>query len=334
MCYPENLKKGDTIGICAPSAGIVEPEKIEKLNQAIKNLENLGYKVIETESVRKDENGRSAPAKQRAKEFMQLWKNEEVKLIIYAAGGDFLMEILDELDFEEIKQTKPKWTQGFSDITHLSFVLNTICDIPSMYCENVKEYGIRPLYYNLLDSLKIMSGKTVIQTSFEKYSEENNEDGTYNLTKKVEWKNITGQKEIVIEGRTIGGCLDCIDDLIGTRFDNVKNYVNKYAKDGIIWFLECFEMNTPQLARNIWKMKNAGYFEHCNGIIFGRSFIMREDYGLNENQAILSILENENIPIITGADIGHVPPQLAVVNGAMVKITSKDGKGKVETYLK
>ena len=74
MRYPENLKKVDTIGICAPSAGIVEPEKIEKLNNAIKNLENLGYKVIETESVRKDENGRSAPAKQRAKEFMELWK--------------------------------------------------------------------------------------------------------------------------------------------------------------------------------------------------------------------------------------------------------------------
>ena len=31
MRYPENLKIGDTIGICAPSAGIVEEEKIKKL---------------------------------------------------------------------------------------------------------------------------------------------------------------------------------------------------------------------------------------------------------------------------------------------------------------
>ena len=30
MNYPENLKPGDLIGICAPSAGIVKPEKIEK----------------------------------------------------------------------------------------------------------------------------------------------------------------------------------------------------------------------------------------------------------------------------------------------------------------
>lgn len=205
MNYPENLKIGDTIGICAPSAGIVEPEKIDKLDRAIENLKKLGYKVIETESVRKDMCGRSASAKQRAKEFMELWENKEVKLILYAAGGDFLMEMLDELDFEKIKQTKPKWTQGFSDITHLSFILNTICDIPSMYCENVKEYGMKSLFRNLLDSLKIMSGENVIQTSFEKYAQDNKDDGTYNLTKEVEWKNITGQQKIVMQGRTIGG---------------------------------------------------------------------------------------------------------------------------------
>ena len=30
MNYPEKLKIGDTIGICAPSDGISEPEKIEQ----------------------------------------------------------------------------------------------------------------------------------------------------------------------------------------------------------------------------------------------------------------------------------------------------------------
>lgn len=41
-----------------------------------------------------------------------------------------------------------------------------------------------------------------------------------------------------------------------------------------------------------------------------------------------------NIPIITGADIGHIPPQLAIMQGAILKITSKNGKGTVETYRK
>ena len=100
MRYPENLKIGDTIGVCAPSDGIIEPDKIIKLDKAIENLKKMGYKVIETKSVRKSIKGRSNTASERAKEFMELWKNDDVKLILYAGGGDFLMEMLEELDFE------------------------------------------------------------------------------------------------------------------------------------------------------------------------------------------------------------------------------------------
>lgn len=336
MNYPENLKIGDTIGICAPSDGINEPEKIEKLETAIKNLKQMGYKVIETESVRKSDKGRSTSSKKRKEEFMGLWKNDEVKLILYAGGGDFLMEMLDELDFEEIKKFRAKWTQGFSDITTISFLLNTICDIPSMYCDAVKDYAMKPLYRNLEDSFKIMSGESIIQNSFEKYADgkEDNEDYTYNLTKETKWNNLKGEEEIIIKGRALGGCLDCIDTLIGTKFDVVKDYIEKYKNDRILWFLECFEMNTPQFQRILWKMKNAGYFKNCSGIIFGRPFIMREDYGITANQAILDVIGDLDIHIITQADIGHIPPQLAMVNGAFLKITSKNGKGTVETYLK
>jgi muramoyltetrapeptide carboxypeptidase LdcA involved in peptidoglycan recycling len=335
MNYPKNLKIGDTIGICAPSAGIVEEDKIIKLEQAILNLEKMGYKVIETESVRKCDKGRSNTAKKRAEEFMELWKNAEVKLILYAGGGDFLMEMLDELDFEEIKKYPSKWTQGFSDITTISYLLNTICEIPSMYCDAVKSYAMNPLYRNLEDSLKLVSGQDVVQNSFTKHTninEEENLDYTYNLTLETKWKNITGQNEICIEGRVVGGCLDCIDALIGTKYDNISSYIEQYKDDGILWFLECFEMNTPQLQRILWKMKNAGYFKYCKGVIFGRSLMMREDYEISFDESVLAQIGNLGFPIITEADIGHIPPQLAIMQGAVLKITSKNGKGTVETF--
>lgn len=335
MRYPEKLKIGDTIGICAPSSGTVEPDKLEKLDKAIEQFKELGYKVIETASVRSDVQGRSAPGNIRAKEFMDLWEDDDVKLIIYAGGGDFLMEMLDYIDFSKLKKSKSKWTQGFSDITHISFLLNTICDIPSIYCENVKDYGMLTWYKNLEDALKIASGEEIIQNSFEKYQDEkeDNIDGTYNLTKEVKWTNITGEEKIEIKGRAIGGCLDCVDTLIGTEFDKVKEYVEKYRNDGIVWFLECYEMNTPLLQRILWKMKHAGYFKNCKGIIFGRSLMMREDYNVDEEQAILDAIGDLGLPIITGVDIGHVPPQLAITQGAILKITSENGKGTVETYF-
>ena len=337
MRYPEKLKIGDTIGICAPSSGTVEPYKLERLDKAIEQFKKLGYKVIETASVRKDVQGRSAKGVVRAQEFMELWENDDVKLIIYAGGGDFLMEMLDYIDFSELKKSKPKWTQGFSDITHLSFLLNTICDMPSIYCENVKDYGMEPWYKNLEDAIKIIaSGEEIIQTSFEKYQdpkEEDNDDGTYNLTNEVNWKNITGEEKIEIKGRALGGCLDCVETLIGTEFDKVKEYVEKYKNDGILWFLECYEMNTPLLQRILWKMKHAGYFKYCKGIVFGRSLMMREDYDVSEEQAILDAIGDLDLPIITGADIGHVPPQFAITQGAILKVTSQNGKGIVETFF-
>lgn len=338
MNYPENLKVGDCIGICAPSAGIVKPEKQEKLDLAIKALENMGYRVIETASVRKEENGRSASAEVRAKEFMELLENDDVKLIIFATGGDFLCEMLDYLDFEKIKTLKPKWMQGYSDITGISYLFNTILDIPTMYCQTIKDYAMKPLHRNLIDALEIEKGNEIIQESFDMYEKEWDLENTdpyagYNLTEKVEWKNVLGTEKIVMQGRSVGGCLDCIKSYIGTKYDKVSEYIEKHKEDGIIWFLEAFEMNTAELQRTLWQMKSAGYFKNCKGIIFGRPLFVREDYEISFNEAVKTSLEDLQIPVICDTDIGHVSPQMAIVNGAILKITSEGGKGIVETKL-
>lgn len=395
MNYPEKLKKGDTIGICAPSGGITEKEDILQLELAENQLRKMGYKIIETKSVRKEAKGRSASGKERAKEFMELLENEEVKLIIFAAGGDFLIEIFDYLDFEKIKDLKPKWLQGFSDITGISFLFNIILDIPTMYCQTIKYYAMNPLFRNLTDALKIEEGEGIVQKSFEKYqkvvdfresienentendnlnlknnieekentnsleniNDENNSKKleekenreiaefqkkeynleeltkTYELTEKVEWKNITGEEKIQIKGRSLGGCLDCIKGYIGTKYDKVNEYVERHKKDGLIWFLEVFEMSTPEVYRTLWQMKNARYFKYCTGIVFGRPLFIREDYEINFNDTVKEALQDLEIPIICDADIGHVKPQLAIVNGAILEITSQNGKGTVKTIL-
>lgn len=337
MRYPESLKIGDTIGICAPSDGVIDSFKQEKLDYAIRNLEQIGYKVIETESVRKSQKERSASAEKRAQEFMELMEKPEVKLILFANGGDFLVEMLDYLDLEKLREIPPKWMQGYSDITGIEFVFNTILEVPSIYCENVKSFAMKPLYRNLTDALKIMEGKEISQESFGKcesrdWREEENPAATYRLTEEAKWRNTTGEKKIVMEGRALGGCLDCVTDFFGTKYDNIKNYIETYKEDGIIWFLECFEMGTAELFRRLWQMKVAGYFEHCNGIIFGRTMFPREDLGIGYEEAILDALGELNIPIITEADIGHVAPQIAIVNGGLLKITSENGNGKVENF--
>lgn len=283
MNYPDNLKIGDTIGICAPSCGIVKPEKILKLELAKKQLIELGYNVIETESVRTELRGRSATAKKRAEEFMELYKNPNVKLIIFATGGDFLCEMLEYIDLKELEQLKPKWIQGYSDITGLSFIFNTILDIPTMYSQSIKDYAMRPLFRSLKDTLKLESGENIIQNSFELYEKDFFEENgllnyQYNLTEKVYWNNIIGGDRIEIRGRSLGGCLDSLLFYFGTKYDNIENYIEKHKEDGFIWFFDVYDKPTSDIFKSMWQMNNAGYFKYCNGIVFGRPLFVKEEY--------------------------------------------------------
>ena len=52
MKYPEFLKKGDLIGVCAPSAGV--GRKLESFDRSLRTLRAEGYRIRETASVRLD----------------------------------------------------------------------------------------------------------------------------------------------------------------------------------------------------------------------------------------------------------------------------------------
>ena len=336
MKYPEFIKKGDYIGITAPSAGITEDYKVLELDNAIKNFEKMGFKILETANVRTFNYGRSSSAKERAEQFMNLWENDDVSAIICAAGGDFACEMLDSLDFEYLKNTKPKWLQGFSDITNLGFVFTTNLDIATIYGENIRDYGMNELYKNLTDSIELMSGKEIAQNSFGVCEPKDEKKGvfeSYKLTQKSSWKNLNGENKVEFSGRALGGCFDVIINLIGTKYDKVKEYIEKYKNDGIVWFLDIFEMSTPQVYCHLWQMKNAGYFENCKGIIFGRPFIIREDYEMSFEDVIKDALNNLNIPIICDADVGHIPPQMPIVNGAILKVECENGKGIIKNFF-
>ena len=98
-------------------------------------------------------------------------------------------------------------------------------------------------------------------------------------------------------------------------------------------FLEVFEMSTPALYINLWKMKNAGLFNHCKGIMFGRPLFIREDYETSYVDTLKEFFKDIDIPVIYDADCGHVSPQMPIVSGAILEVESKGGKGKITNYF-
>lgn len=340
MKYPKSLLKGNTIGVTAISDGIKKESDFLRMDNACRNIESLGYKIKETENARKSEKGRSSSGEKRAEEFMSLWNDESVKAIMFTTGGDFAFEALDNLDFEKIKETEPKWIGGYSDITNFGFVFTTTLDIATVYGPNYKSFGMEKIHESLENEIKIFAKEEFVQNSFEKcesiesFEETDNPYEGFLLTQDVKWESLNNEDSLEFSGRTIGGCFDVIVNLLGTKYDKVLEYIERYKEDGIVWFLETFESSTPQFIINLWKMKNNGYFKNCKGIIFGRPLFIREDYDISYIEAIKYVLGDLNIPIICSADIGHVAPQFSIVNGAILDVKYENGKGYIKNIFK
>lgn len=337
MIYPEKINLGNFIGVTATSGGLDSYDGLNKLESAINNFEKMGYKIIETNNVRTCEKLVSSSGEKRAKEFLDLWKDEKVKHIIAARAGDFLMEMLPYLDKEEIKNATPKWIQGFSDTSILLFYLTTNYNIATIHANNFSAYGMKNLDISLTKSIELVSNSNdvFIQENFEKYEsysinrEEGKELEPFNLTEDVVYKNLYDNKEESFEGRLIGGCIDALRIICGTEFDNTIDFCNQFD-EGMIWYLENCEMSVADLYRTFWQMKNAGWFKNANAFLIGRTRANEPIGEFTYEDVLHSIFDDMNVKVIYDVDFGHVQPQWTMINGSFAKFEYKDGKGKIE----
>lgn len=324
MVYPNSLKKGDTIGIVAPSGGA----NLEYIDYAIQNLNSLGLNVIEGKTIRNMECLVSASAKRRASELIEFFLNKNIKYIFSARGGEFLIDILPFIhDKKEVFEDKNnlKYFHGYSDNSLLNVYLTTNFFIPTVNSLTVTEFCMKEFdesIKNNLDFMFLNEDKEFKQKNFEKYQIKEFEDKRdgFNLTEKVQYKLLNlNNKKIQIKGRLIGGCLETIVQLIGTKFDNVKNFC-KSQKEGIIWYFDIYEDNAPEVYRKINHMKNAGWFENIKGILIGRTYGGKALGDFDLHYAYEKALGNLEVPVIYDVDIGHVPPQLVLVNGSLASV--------------
>jgi len=332
MKYPSCLQKGDTIGICAPSSGV--PENLyPRLESAVAALENLGYPCIETKSVRNSAKCVSADSVQRAKDFMDLYENPAVKLILPPWGGEFLMDMLPFLDFENIKSLPPTWISGFSDLTTLTFPLTLLCNMAAVHGSNLMNMGLPTLHP--MDALlfEALGKREFIQQS-SAYSGGYLEDfSAYALNEKTQWKSLFSQTRIESSGRMIGGCLDVLCKLIGTRFAPVNVFLEQYKDEGFLWTLESCEMSAADIYRTLWQMRECGWFQYANGILIGRPDGYQDTKDFTLTDALEKSFNGLGIPVIYDTDIGHCPPQMQIINGSVGTVVWENGAGKlIQTY--
>ena len=118
---PSKLKKGDTIGVIAPS-NYIEKDDLEYINASIALMEASGFKVKFGKYVFEDTLGYGTSPEKRAADINWAFKDDEVKAIMCVKGGEDSNTTLDYIDYEMIKK-HPKIICGFSDNTS---ILNAI----------------------------------------------------------------------------------------------------------------------------------------------------------------------------------------------------------------
>ncbi len=341
MIFPDFLKQGDTIGITAPSDGNRKPMDFERLDLAKERMKELGFFIKETENVRRsDGRGRSSSKEQRTEQFMKLWEDPDVKYIVSAKGGDFLMEILPLLDFDRIRRN-PKWFQGFSDNTGLTYSIAVNCGIATVYGSHFNDFSMKPWHPAVGNNYHMMMGNPVKQVTFAGYEDgfydrESPEEGYHEDKKSVQYATVDGEEkaEVSMKGRLLGGCLDVLLNLVGTSFDKTEEFIHTYQKDGILWYLESFSLDSDSLTRGLWQLKNAGWFQYASGFVFGRPCMFQSFTDHSYREAVEVILSELHVPIVFDADIGHKSPQFTIINGASAKWTTKDGSSELLTTLK
>lgn len=375
MRFPKSLPAGGTIGFAAPSFGCTTEPYKSCFDAALDKWHAAGYKTkLGPNCYASDGIGISSSPESCGRELTDMYLDKESDILLSCGGGELMCEILDHVDFDRIDKANPKWYMGYSDNTNFTFTLATLCDTAAIYGPCANEYGMSKLHQSLIDARTILTdsvnvsmpasepAKTaassgVISYEFSGYGmwekcdgrDEEHPYAPYNLTEKTRLHRFIGdgdplpadpalRKEpghIEMSGRLLGGCLDCLVNLCGTKYDQVSQFNKKYASDGVLWFIESCDLNVMSIRRAMWELEHAGWFSEASGFIIGRPLHFDEpEMGLDQYMAVYDIISRHKVPVLMDADLGHLSPMVPLITGSFARICADGDDWKVRMELR
>lgn len=321
MLRAPKLEPGDTIGVVSPSwggAGLF-PHRVE---QGIRQLNALGFRVRLAPHALNQAGFVSDTPENRAHDLHAMFADPAVKAILAAIGGDHSCHLLPLLDFDLIAR-HPKILVGFSDITVLNVAIWHETGLvtfngPALLTDFAEHPCMLP--YTEAYFLKAVAGSGPIGAvePAPAWTEESLDWGApadltrpRRLTPSEGWTWLKAGRS---EGRLIGGCLESLEHLRGTRFW-------PEWQDAIMFFETSEEKPSPATVDGIlMDYQNMGVLEKLRGLLVGRpmSYSAAEKQQLRE--VILERTRGCTFPIVTDMDFGHTAPQFTLPLGCRARI--------------
>lgn len=297
------LKRGDEVRVIAPSRNLTEVRQ-DVHHHAVDFWKLEGFTLTISKNSREVNKFHSSGIASRVEDIHEAFLDPNVKMIITCLGGFNANQLLRHLDYDLIA-SHPKILCGFSDITVL---LNAIYAKTGLVTYHGPHYGTfafdREAEYTRKAFLDcVMDAAPIVTAPSEAAGK---------------WHTI---QEGTCEGTIIGGNLCTLNLLQGTPYmPDIKNKVLFLEDDNIMGDYFCYEFD-----RNLESLLQVEGADTIKGIVFGR---FDDSCGLTA-ETITDIIREKipsNIPVIFGADFGHVFPMITFPIGGNVKISAdRDG---------
>lgn len=296
----KRLKKGDTIGVLAPSS----PAKEGEVDKAKNDLESLGFKVVLGKTCNLSHGGYLAgTAEERVHELHQFFLDDSIDGIVCLRGGYGTPQLLNLIDFDLIAK-HPKVFVGYSDITalHISFQQRAqLCTI----------HG--PMASRGLQSLKEQSKSYLLHAMMSTEAL-----GTIENPKGYPIKTLVGGEA---EGVMIGGNLTLIASTLGTPYE--------VDTKGKLLFLEDVGEEPYRIDRMLTQLALAGKFSDAAGIILGSwsgCEPQKYDGCFAVDELFEQIIKPFNKPTIYNVQAGHDDWNLTLPFGVHTTLNASEQK--------
>lgn len=348
--FPRPLVAGDVVGVTSPSSG-VRDGLAGQLEAAVNVVESRGLNVRLGKCMSGD-GVTSAPLQQRVDEFMDMLLDPDVRAIVPPWGGETAIDMVDQLDYDAISSAEPTWVVGYSDIATLITPLTLQTGIATVHGNNLMDTPYQPAdgMLSWLDLVMQPQPHEVVQTSTGRYRTSGFDDfgvpasevcTQFTLDAQQPWQVLTSrdqqrlasQGQVAYRGRLIGGCIETLVNLAGTKYLDVDAWRERFVPgEPLIVYVEAAEHDAGTICRNLHGMRLSGFFDHATCILVGRT--RAASLGdFSQKDAVVDALGMLDVPIIADVDCGHCVPYLPLVNGALAEVSFDGHVGTVTQQL-
>lgn len=308
MIKPEQLRKGDKVGVIAPST----PADPDKVKRSEKGLRALGLKPVYYPSCFSYHGHLSGTDDIRLKDIHDAFSDITIKGIICLKGGSGATRLLDKIDYGIIA-SNPKVFVGYSDITALHMAFQNKCNLVTFH----GPMALSDMYKYESDTVEFddFTYKSYLANLFD-----TKPLGKIENPKEYPLEKLVGGQA---EGPLVGGNLSLMISTLGSPYEiNTK---------GKILFIEEVHESAYVVDRMLTALALAGKFRDCSGIILGTwsecTQEVKKTYDgkdLSLEEIFKEVIKPWGKPTLCGLYAGHNTPQLMLPLGVNVKIDADE----------